>query len=548
MNNVLSVTSTASCLGLRVPWAATNVRSANLVKSLLGSSRCTAVWQDLRPISTAKSICKSNDGLNAGWITRPRSPSNFDISGKQTTLLLRATYARGARPPKQVPQHQGPKHYNRHWAPTQKQTPSDREFAKIFGPTVDRKTGNKLLQVLQAQRIAGTLDEEITAPGVSEPMIANALNWLRANHPVDEDAAIMARLEAEDQPAGLEKGKPYNPQQAPEGSILSGRSVLESIKAQRKKDEAEAAEKQAESPPGTPTSTTGIHIVPRRTQPAPWVQKYREKATLSTTAEPPQLSHWQRLWPSTLVTLAIVALSVLLAQNYTPPKRSARLFPDLPPAAATLLALVNMNFVVFLLWRVPPAWPALNRYFMMIPGAPRGFSMIGAVFSHKGLWHLVTNMGILWFFGAKLHDDIGRGSFLAVYFASGALSSYFSLTANVLARHLVTSSIGASGAVLGVIAAWLSYHSDAKFSLIFLPADLLPPFSSNFLLFFLILFEVVGISMRFRHSDHLGHLGGLLSGIACAHVLKDGARRRKEAKEGRRKKVGVGERVGEGGL
>lgn len=59
-----------------------------------------------------------------------------------------------------------------------------------------------------------------------------------------------------------------------------------------------------------------------------------------------------------------------------------------------------------------------------------------------------------------MHDDIGRGSFLAVYFASGALSSYFSLTANVLARHLVTSSIGASGAVLGVIAAWLSYHSE----------------------------------------------------------------------------------------
>lgn len=59
-----------------------------------------------------------------------------------------------------------------------------------------------------------------------------------------------------------------------------------------------------------------------------------------------------------------------------------------------------------------------------------------------------------------VHDDIGRGSFLAVYFASGALSSYFSLTVNVLQRFLVTTSVGSSGAIMGVIAAWLAYHSE----------------------------------------------------------------------------------------
>lgn len=59
-----------------------------------------------------------------------------------------------------------------------------------------------------------------------------------------------------------------------------------------------------------------------------------------------------------------------------------------------------------------------------------------------------------------MHDDIGRGSFLAVYFATGALSSYFSLTVNVLRRFLISASIGASGAVMGVIATWLAYHSE----------------------------------------------------------------------------------------
>ena len=409
MNNVWSVTSTASCLGLRVPWAVKNVRSANLVKSVGSSWRCTAIWQNLRPLSTGTSLYKPANGLKAGRGTRPRAPNHLDGSGKQRTLLLRAAYADAARPHKQVPHHQGSKQSRRHGVPTQKSTPSEREFREIFGPTVDRKTGHNLLQVLQAQRIAGTFDKGITAPGVSEHMKANALTWLRVNHPVDEDAAIIARLDEEErqeqlESIGSENAKVYIPQQGPEHTILSGRSALKAVKEQRKKEEAKAAERRAKTLTeinAPANNITGKPVVARRTEPAPWVQKYREKARLSTDEEPPNLSHWQRLWPSTLVTLAIVGLSVLLAQNYTPPKRSARLFPDLPPAAATILALININFAVFLLWRVPQAWGFLNRYFMMIPGAPRAFSMIGAVFSHQKPLHLFTNMAVLWYFGSK---------------------------------------------------------------------------------------------------------------------------------------------------
>lgn len=408
MNNVSSVTSTASCLGLRVPWAAKNVRCANLVRSLGGSLRCTAARQDLRPLSTGTPVYKATNGFE-GARTRPRAPRYFNASSKQTTLLSRAAYAKAVRSREQAPQPQSPKQHNANGVTAQKQTPSDREFGEIFGPTVARENGHNVLQVLQAQRIAGTLDQGITAPGVREHMLANALTWLRVHHPVDEDAAIIARLDEEDRQAelgsnGSEKAKVYIPQQDPEGSLLTGRSALEAIKAQREKADAEAAEKRANALTeiNEPANNiTGKPIVARRTESAPWVQKYREKALLSTASTPPEISHFQRLWPSTLVTLAIVGLSVLLAQNYTPPKRSARLFPDLPPAAATLLVLINLNFAVFLLWRLPVAWPVLNRYFMMIPATPRAFSMIGAVFSHQKPFHLVTNMVFLWYFGSK---------------------------------------------------------------------------------------------------------------------------------------------------
>lgn len=405
MNNVLSVTSTASCLGFRVPWAAKNVRYVTVVQSLTGSLRCTAAKQDLRLLSTRTPAYTPTHGLQLGSRARPNAPSYFERS-KQTTLLSRAAYAKAARPHGKVPQRHSPKQHNANELPLQKQTPSNRHFGEIFGPTVDKKTGHNVLEVLQAQRIAGTLDQGITAPGVSEQMTANALRWLRTHQPVDEDAAIIARLDEEDRQTQLDSPQPkvYIPQQDPEDSPLTGHSALEAIKDQRAKADAEAAAQQANaqieaSPPAN--NITGKPVVARRTEPAPWVQKYRAKALLSTSPSAPSMSHFQRLWPSTLFTLAIVVASVLLAQNYTPPKRSARLLPDLPPAAATLLALFNVNFAVFLLWRLPPAWPVLNRYAMMIPGAPRAFSMIGAAFSHQRLIHLVTNMVALWFFGSR---------------------------------------------------------------------------------------------------------------------------------------------------
>ena len=90
--------------------------------------------------------------------------------------------------------------------------------------------------------------------------------------------------------------------------------------------------------------------------------------------------------------------------------------------------------------------------------------------------------------------------------------------------------------------------TSAGFSLIFLPPDLLPPLSSNLLLSLLIAVEIAGITLKWRRSDHLGHLGGLLSGIASAQVLKDRARQRKKAEELRRKNLGFIDRIKEGRL
>lgn len=180
-----------------------------------------------------------------------------------------------------------------------------------------------------------------------------------------------------------------------------------------------------------------------------------------------------------MVTLVVVGLSVLFAQNYSPPPKSARLWPDMPPAAATIISLIVVNSVILVLWKFPPAWRFLNQNFLSTPVYPSAFSILGNVFSHQEVKHFLANMVVLWFIGTKrtllpfpeskstihadiclVHDDIGRGNFLALYLSCGVLGSFTSVSYCVARSFFHVSSLGSSGANAGVVAAWCIINSE----------------------------------------------------------------------------------------
>lgn len=76
------------------------------------------------------------------------------------------------------------------------------EINAIFGKgKVSPEMGNRALAVLQGRREAGTLDLDLPADvtqSVRKSSLDKALEWLRANYPFDEDAAIYARIEREE--------------------------------------------------------------------------------------------------------------------------------------------------------------------------------------------------------------------------------------------------------------------------------------------------------------------------------------------------------------
>jgi rhomboid-like protein len=59
---------------------------------------------------------------------------------------------------------------------------------------------------------------------------------------------------------------------------------------------------------------------------------------------------------------------------------------------------------------------------------------------------------------STVHDELGRGNFLAIYLASGAVGSMVSLSRSVLLGYLGMTSLGASAATSGIVAAWCMYH------------------------------------------------------------------------------------------
>lgn len=82
---------------------------------------------------------------------------------------------------------------------------SDTEVKNVFGRSrISAKLGNRALAVLHARRLEGTLDLDLPADitsAISQSQLDAGLEWLRENYPIDEDAAILARIEREEREA-----------------------------------------------------------------------------------------------------------------------------------------------------------------------------------------------------------------------------------------------------------------------------------------------------------------------------------------------------------
>ncbi|KAK7995216.1 hypothetical protein PG990_013989 [Apiospora arundinis] len=437
--------------------------------------------------------------------------------------------------------------------PFRKEELNPREVKEIFGTHIPAVDANRLLRIIHGRRVAGTLDDpdlqQNTADYSASDKIA-ALEYLRKHIPVDE--IVNAGLRAEDELRLLEEQQQYDeteqPEQEPEkipakvaeptqppiGKLPRkpksdspyGESTIDRIRARNLAARAAEEKLQEEERLKREEEEQLVNIGGLSTEQArpqyvsAWRQEHAMRATSDLEA-PPDKSVWERLLPAFAMSALVLFAAYLFANMYKPPSRSNRIWPDIPPAAATCLGLILVNVAVFALWRWPPAWSLFNRYMMLIAATPRPLQLISAMFSHQHFGHLLPNMVGLWFFGVRLHDEIGRGNFLALYMASGTLGFLTSLTALVLGGSLHATTLGASGAVYGILAAYFWMHKNDEFKIFgYPPSPMAGPEGIIFLGLVVGLHISALFSKKAKTYDIPSHMGGIAVGVLGGDMIQ----------------------------
>ena len=155
---------------------------------------------------------------------------------------------------------------------------------------------------------------------------------------------------------------------------------------------------------------------------------------------------------------------------------------------------------------------------------PPPFTIFTSMFLHGGWLHLGFNMLTLWIFGNNVEDALGRLRFLVFYVISGVAAALAQTLASAASGDVLVPMVGASGAIAGVLAAYLVLFPWARVltaviivifvRLVYLPARF----------FILGWFALQVLSVLFGSTPGGGiaffaHIGGFLAGLLLVKII-----------------------------
>jgi membrane associated rhomboid family serine protease len=148
---------------------------------------------------------------------------------------------------------------------------------------------------------------------------------------------------------------------------------------------------------------------------------------------------------------------------------------------------------------------------------PERLTLVSYMFFHGDIFHLAGNMLFLWVFGDNVEDAMGHLRFLIFYFACGIFAG---LAHAYMMPESPNPLIGASGAVAGVIAAYLMLHPRVRVWVLafqFIPLRL----SAAVVLGVWVVTQFVMILVpEIGPVAWWAHIGGLLAGALLIIVMK----------------------------
>jgi membrane associated rhomboid family serine protease len=195
-------------------------------------------------------------------------------------------------------------------------------------------------------------------------------------------------------------------------------------------------------------------------------------------------------------------------------------------------SIIALNIIIFI-WEVIETnffsdWVKTNQIFFSYGTIPdlvlQGdlFAIITSMFLHGGIMHIIGNMVFLYIFGDNIEDRFGHFKYLILYIlwgmAAGIIHSFYAVS--VGSGNI--PAVGASGAISGVIGAYLILFPKAKILTIitafFITTVRIPAIA--YIPFWFILQVIFSIINPEGGVAYLAHIGGFVVGAGTSYIAK----------------------------
>lgn len=201
-----------------------------------------------------------------------------------------------------------------------------------------------------------------------------------------------------------------------------------------------------------------------------------------------------------------------------------------PVVTRTIIAINVLAFIYTIIRVVKGTGLEFINEFAMTPFVvAQGTALhtpITSMFLHGGLAHIFGNMLYLYIFGDNIEDIMGRKRFIIFYLLCGLIASTSQLIFN---PDSIVPNLGASGAVSGILGAYLVVFPKAKVNCIlifgfFIRFVTLP---ATFVLgfwfviqFFSGLASIPSVAQDVAGIAYFAHIGGFVAGAAMVNLFK----------------------------
>jgi membrane associated rhomboid family serine protease len=144
------------------------------------------------------------------------------------------------------------------------------------------------------------------------------------------------------------------------------------------------------------------------------------------------------------------------------------------------------------------------------------------MFLHGGFMHIASNMLFLWIFGNNVEDALGRVRFVVFYLACGIAAALVQVVASAMTGDLLVPMVGASGAIAGVLAAYMVLFPRARVTTLVIIVVFIRiiPVPAGFFIGLWFLLQILSVLFGGNTGvAFFAHIGGFVAGWLLVRLM-----------------------------